>query len=53
MQAAELEAYVHVGPRKTGSTHIQNFLQPNAAKLAQENFHWPHHENNQSFNAKD
>jgi hypothetical protein len=52
-QAADLKAYVHVGPHKTGSTHVQNFLQSIAENLARKNYHWPHYENNLNFDTKD
>jgi hypothetical protein len=41
VQATELTAYIHIGPHKTGSTHVQSFISDHAAELAQANVYWP------------
>jgi hypothetical protein len=36
---------VHIGPHKTGSTHIQTFITEHFEQLKAENLHWPDHSN--------
>ena len=39
--AISLTVYIHIGPAKTGSTHIQNYIGANKAILMSNNICWP------------
>ena len=34
-------AIVHIGPHKTGSSHVQFYFASHAAEVAQQGFYWP------------